>query len=282
LHALALPLAHAIFQTWEQMMKSIFPQVAALAILASAYGYISYEADKQLEGYAFDPVKARQNICGPIGTNRSVLFRPEVAKLLSNAAYASAPADADVRLLSGLNTIRFPMSSKNAEAQAYFQQGAALLYAFNHWEAIRAFKKAQGLDPECAICYWGEATALGPNINAGMSAEAGAKALVAIKQAQKLKGYANKREQGLIEAAVLRFGEESAISGKVNDQNYADAMAKLVAEFPGDNQIATLYAEALMDTSPWDYWERDLVTPRPHIKTAIDTIHTVLAVDPNK
>ncbi|MEX0297693.1 MAG: hypothetical protein AB3N28_01385, partial [Kordiimonas sp.] len=144
-----------------------------------------------------------------------------------------------------------------------------------------AFKKAQELDPNCAICYWGEAIALGPNINAPMSAEAGKQALVAMRKAQKLSSFANEREQALIDAGSTRYSDIEGVTRGELDQRFADAMASLVQKFPEDRDIATLYAEALMTTAPWDYWERDFTTPKPHIRTAIDTIETVLSENPN-
>ncbi|MBL4838474.1 MAG: hypothetical protein JKY34_12940 [Kordiimonadaceae bacterium] len=262
-------------------MKSLIPQMASIAVLVGGYLVASSEADKQIASYAFDPSKARQNICGPIGTSRNILFKPEVAHMLSNATYASPSTPGTVSLMPGLDTLDFPISSKNAEAQAYFRQGAALTYGFNHWEAIRAFKKAQALDPSCAICYWGEAMALGPNINAGMGKEAGEKALAAIRQAQALKVNASARERLLIEAMSVRYSDEASVGQGALNQRFSEAMARASEQMPEDNDIATLYAESLMTTAPWDYWERDFITPRPHIKTAIETIEKVLARNPN-
>ncbi len=265
-------------------MKPYITPVIAAAVLVGANvllpaGPSAPEVD--VEEYAFNPTTITQNICGPLGSKRGLLFRPEIARLLSNAANASAAVSGDVPLLTGLDHRDFPISSDNADTGAYFRQGFALLYAFNHWEAIRAFKKAQELDPACAICFWGEAIALGPNINAPMTEEAGALALSAIQKASALKAGDDARELALIEAAEKRYSTDANVSRADQDQHYADAMAAVHAAFPDDQDIATLYAEALMDTSPWDYWERDYSSPRPHIKVAIDTINNVLEVNPD-
>lgn len=263
-------------------MKSLITPSIALAMLAGAHTLIpGQEQSSSVEDYAFNPSKLRRTICGPTGSNRGSLFRPDVARLFSVAAAASSIDGDEVPLLRGLDLRDFPMSSQNAEAKAYFRQGFSLLYGFNHWEAIRAFKKAQALDPTCAICFWGEAIALGPNINAPMTDEAAPLALAAIRTAVALIENADGRERALIEAAAKRYSDDAGLDRAQLDAAYADAMAEVYAAYPDDQDIATLYAEALMDTSPWDYWERDFSSPRPHIKTAIDTINKVLAANPD-
>lgn len=232
--------------------------------------------------YSFNPGEIRRNICGPVGTNRGSLFRPDIAHLISSAVRADDAAMSEsVPLLPGLDSRSFPISTKVPEAQAYYQQGAALLYGFNHWEAIRAFKKAQELDPTCAICHWGEAIAYGPNINAPMDAEGNKKAVAALEKAKALIANASERERDLIMALDTRYKAGAGADRGDMDQKFADAMAALHAKYPDDQDIATIYAEALMDTSPWDYWERDFTTPKPHIKTAIDAIEGVVAKNPD-
>jgi tetratricopeptide (TPR) repeat protein len=261
-------------------MTSFKTSAVALTAVLGAHMWLSaQDSSLQKQAYSFDPGKVQQNICGPIGANRGLFFKPELVQLMSSAVNAAEIADETVPIIPGLDARNFPISSENPAAGAYFRQGFALLYAFNHWEAIRAFNVAQELDPNCAICYWGEATALAPNINAPMSEENAAKALKAISKAQELIEYADAREKALINAASKRFGGKDADQNALN-KAYADAMAEVVAAFPEDQDIATLYAEALMTVSPWDYWERDFATPRPHIKTAIDTIEAVFAKNP--
>lgn len=264
-------------------MKPLITPVIAAAVLVGAnilWSTPPTVSDVDVDEYAFNPTTITQNICGPLGSKRGSLFRPDIARLLSNAANASVAPSGDVPLLTGLDHRDFPISSDNAGAGAYFRQGFALLYAFNHWEAIRAFKKAQELDPNCAICFWGEAIALGPNINAPMDEGSGALALLAIQKASALKEGADTRERALIEAAEKRYSADTSVSRAQQDQQYADAMAVVHAAFPDDQDIATLYAEAIMDTSPWDYWARDYSSPHPHIKVAIDTINDVLSANP--
>ncbi len=266
------------------MKREIITPVTLLAVLAGTQ--LVTPADRQantatMEDYAFDPSTYRQNLCGPRGAKRGAYFKPDLASLLFQTANASEPTYSDVPLFAGLGLRDFTISSNNSEAQAYFRQGFSLLYGFNHWEAIRAFKKAQTLDPKCAICFWGEAIALGPNINAAMDEASGLRALAATETAVALKENANDREKALIEAASVRYSADATISRSDLDQRYADAMAIVHGRFPKDQDIATLYAEALMDTSPWNYWERDFVTPRSHIQTALDVINGVLGENPD-
>jgi len=142
-----------------------------------------------------------------------------------------------------------------AAAQVYFDQGLRLTYAFNHEEAQRAFRKAQTLDPDCAMCFWGEALVLGPNINLPMPEEAVAPAFAAMQKARTLAAKASLREQVLITALSARYVEDAKADRTQLDAAYAAAMANVAAQFPEDDNIAVLYAESVMDLSPWDYWQ---------------------------
>ncbi|MFC3053118.1 tetratricopeptide repeat protein [Kordiimonas pumila] len=234
------------------------------------------------ENYIFEPQAANLNICGKAGAERGTFFKPELMHLLSSAAHAAAPVNNPVSLMPGLDGREFSISSVNPKAQAFFTQGFALMYGFNHWEAIRAFKKAQELDPECAICYWGEAMALGPNINdPAMGPEAVEQALTALDTALAYKDDASLTEAALIDALVMRYSDDETLPRAELDKRFAGAMAEVAAAFPEDEDIAVLYAEALMDTTPWDYWERDFTTPKPAIKRAITQIEKTLASNPD-
>ena len=233
------------------------------------------EADLEM---LLDPRLIAQNQCGREGQRRSAFFKPSFQLALASSAQASTGNADQVPLWPGLGERSFPITTASAEAQRYFDQGFALLYGFNHWEAIRSFRKAQTLDPSCALCYWGEAKAHGPNINAPMADAAATPANVAIAKAQELAEGAGEKERALIEALALRYapGERAEL-----DRQYADALGEAHARFPDDQDIATLYAEALMDLSPWDYWERDYKTPKPHIAKAIAAVEGVLNANPD-
>ena len=143
-------------------------------------------------------------------------------------------------------------------------QGLNLAYGFNHAEAGRAFAEAARLDPNLAMAHWGMALVLGPNINAPMAPEEEPKALAHLKQAQALKSKASQRERDFIDALAARYTGK-ADDRAAADQAYAGAMRALYEKYPDDQDAATLYAESLMDLSPWNYWNRAGV---PYERTA--------------
>ncbi|MBA2304906.1 MAG: hypothetical protein H0W08_20055 [Acidobacteria bacterium] len=158
--------------------------------------------------------------------------------------------------LQNLGAHTFPSSTKKTRAQQFINQGLNLIYAFNHAEAARAFAEAARLDPNTAIAYWGQALVLGPNINAPMNPEDESKALELVKRAVALKARATPRERAYIDALVPRYTGK-AEDRQAADRAFADGMRKLVEKYPNDLDARTLYAEALMDLRPWNYWTRD-------------------------
>lgn len=227
-----------------------------------------------------DPTLASRSLCGEQGKERGGFFRPEFILALAPAAHADEPAEPGPQLWDGMGGAHMDVTTASDEAQTWFDQGIALTFGFNHWEAIRSFKKAQELDPTCAMCYWAEAFAHGPNINAPMGDSAKLPAFTAISMAQALKEGASKKERKLIEAMALRYSMAPDAKREDMDQAYSDAMGKLAKKYKDDLNISTFYAESLMDLSPWDYWERDFETPKPHIAKAIEAMEHVLAEDP--
>ena len=200
---------------------------------------------------------------------------------MSAAKSAPAFADTEAPLWAGLGSVSYKITTANERAQAYFDQGLRLSYAFNHGEAQRAFRMAQKLDPDCAMCFWGEALVLGPNINLPMQEDAMAPAYAAAQKAKALAGKASPREQALIGAVTARYGSDPKAARPPFDKAYAAAMAKVAAQFPDDDEIATLYAEAVMDVSPWDYWKRGGREPNPQSVPIVPTLERVLARNPN-
>src|SRR2546430_10169850 len=160
----------------------------------------------------------------------------------------ASPTGALAPRLQKLGNHAFPVSTKNPQAQLFMNQGLNLSYAFNHAEAGRAYREAERLDPNLAIAYWGEALALGPNINAPMDPAAEPKALEIIQKAIALKPKASAREQALIDALAQRYSGR-AEDRRARDVAYADAMRKVHLQFPDDQDIAMLYVEAVMDFS---------------------------------
>lgn len=168
---------------------------------------------------------------------------------------SAAYLDSEPPLWNHLGTLSYPVTTTRPIAQRYFDQGLRLAYAFNHLEAQRAFRWAGKLDPQCAMCYWGEALVLGPNINVPMDASSAGPARAAIERAMVFAERASPKEHGLIAALAQRYAKTPEADRKGLDAAYAEAMGKLAAQFPEDPQVAVLYAESLMDLSPWDYWE---------------------------
>src|SRR5262245_21346809 len=200
---------------------------------------------------------------------------------MSAAKPGPAFADTEAPLWTGLGSISYKIATANERAQAYFDQGLRLAYAFNHGEAQRAFRMGQKLDPECAMCFWGEALVLGLNINLPMQEDANAPAFAAAQKAKALAGKASAREQALIGALTARYGSDPKAARPAFDKAYASAMAKVAAQYPDDDEIATFYAEAVMDLSPWDYWKPGGRKPNPQSVPIVPTLERVLARNPN-
>jgi tetratricopeptide (TPR) repeat protein len=182
--------------------------------------------------------------------------------------------------LAGLGTLHMAVTTTVPRAQRFFDQGLRLLYAFNHAEAIRAFREAARLDPELAMAYWGEAIALGPNLNAPMTQENGRQAYAAIRQALKTATRATPRERALIDALALRYAPDGTGDRDALNRAYADAMTKAADRFSEDPDVQTLFADAAMNTMPWDYWQKD-GTAKPEAARVIDAIERVIARQPD-
>jgi len=216
------------------------------------------------------------------GMIRLAAAQTEAPQAKTNAASpALAFADTDPPIWDGLGSLSYKVTTSSPAAQVYFDQGLRLTYAFNHEEAQRAFRKAQKLDPDCAMCFWGEALVLGPNINLPMQDEAVAPAFAAAQKARALAAKASPREQALIAAVAARYAEDPKADRKPLDAAYAGAMGQVAAEFPEDNEIAVLYAESVMDLSPWNYWQPGGREPNPQSVAIVPTLERVLAKDPN-
>ena len=189
------------------------------------------------------------------------------------ALYGPALAE-PVLLQEGLGRHHFPISSNGAMAQRYFDQGLILSFGFNHAEAARSFREAQRRDPNCAMCYWGEALVLGPNINAPMDPTVVSQAFAALEKAVALKGQATEKEGALIQALAMRYSKEVMTDRSPLDVAYAEAMRAVAQQFPDDPTIGALLAEALMDLHPWDFWSRggEAQPWTPEIVSRLETV----------
>ncbi|MGB5723021.1 MAG: tetratricopeptide repeat protein [Parasphingorhabdus sp.] len=209
----------------------------------------------------------------------------------SSSVVPASKADAELvkiagaPLFEGMGAYNRNISTSSEGANRYFNQGMVLAFGFNHAESIRSFKAAQRLDPTCAMCFWGEALATGPNINvtskgkAVMSEPDRQSAFAAINRALALKEGATPVERALIEAQAKRYNGDPASDRAPLDQAYAEAMGNVVAAYPEDDDAAAIYSEAWMNTMPWDYWSAD-GTPKPETEKVITTLERIIARSP--
>jgi len=199
---------------------------------------------------------------------------------LALAQRAGAP------LFDGMSDYQMPITTDSADAQRYFDQGMVLSFAFNHAESIRSFRAAQTLDPSCAMCFWGEALATGPNINVTskgkviMSAADRKAAFAALSQAEALKAAVSPRERAYIDALAQRYNGNPDTPREPLDLAWAAAMGELAGQYPEDMTAAAIYAEALMNTMPWNYWSDDGIA-KPETAAVIDSLDRVLVTEPD-
>ena len=183
-------------------------------------------------------------------------------------------------LFDNLGSHHHPITTTSEQAQRYFDQGLRLVYAFNHEEAIKSFEAAAQLDSQAAMPYWGIALALGPNINRAMGKKDERRAIEIVQKARRLVEHTTPVEQAYIEAMVTRYVSRKGLNRKGLDEAYAKAMRSVAQRFPEDTDAATLFAEALMDLRPWDFWKPD-GQPQPGTDEIVATLESVLAKNPD-
>ena len=181
-------------------------------------------------------------------------------------------------LASSLGSFTRPISSDSVEAQQYFDQGFQLMYAFAKVDAARSFREAQKHDPECAICYWGEAWTWGSYLNGPMRADEAPRAYAAVRKALALApDHASERERAFIDALAVRYVEDFDPETRVEqDRAYAEAMRALAERYPDDLDAVTLYGEALFLLEP-RRGTRDLNDP--NVQRLHGVLEQVLAAD---
>lgn len=263
-------------------MKTKFLVGAALGALALGGVSVTFKPAPGTDGVPFlHPLAMVQSACGEGGyglAERRAFF---IRAANAYAQSAEAPADKENMLWPALGAIGYEVTTSKPEAQAWFDQGLAFTYGFNHEEAIKSFRRAQAIDPECAMCFWGEAFALGPNINAPMFDEAVAPAFAAISTAQGLRDQASEKERALIDALTQRYQAEPPADRSALDNAFADAMDAVALQYPNDDFIAALAAEANMDTQVWDYWADSGRTPKGRTARTVSLLEGVLARNPD-
>jgi len=187
-----------------------------------------------------------------------ILIAILVFSVTTPAQHQHAPGDAKpATLVPGLGDVHHPVSTRNPEAQRFFDQGLALVYGFNHDEAIRSFNRAAELDPQLAMAHWGVALALGPNINMDVDDEREKAAYAAVQRALALAPKASEAERAYINALAKRYSNDPKADLKKLSLDYRSAMAEVARRFPDDLDAATLYAESIMVLRPWAFWTSD-------------------------
>jgi tetratricopeptide (TPR) repeat protein len=184
-------------------------------------------------------------------------------------------------LYDNLGTLEHPITTQSPVAQQYFNQGLRLIYAFNHDEAIKSFKQGIQHDSTCAMCYWGVAYALGPNINLPMDTSLAKPAWQAAQRALKLSSGVTALERAYIEALSKRYSSDPAANRAKLDSAYAEAMGLVAYAFPRGDDAATLYAEALMDLRPWNYWTNGGRPKAPSTLEQLAVLEKVVKRNPN-
>ena len=209
-----------------------------------------------------------------------VLCLNAVAQDHSSHDHTSHAKEHPVTLVTGLGDLHHPVSTKNPQAQQFFDQGLRFIYAFNHDEAARSFQHAAELDPKLAMAYWGVAEAVGPNYNDPADPDRYKHAHDAVQQAVDLSASASASEQAYIHALAKRFPADPKSDLKKAAEEYRDAMRQVVKEFPDDLDAATLFAEAGMNLHPWGLWHVD-GTPEAGTEEIVSTLESVMKRDPN-
>jgi tetratricopeptide (TPR) repeat protein len=185
-----------------------------------------------------------------------------------------------VPLFEDLGTHHHDVSTSNAKAHMYFNQGLRLVYGFNHDEAERAFREAARLDPNLAMAWWGVAYTLGPNYNLPMDASRNAAAVEAVLIAQSLEAGVSQSERDYIAAIATRYSADAAAKRADLDRAYGNAMKELSRKYPDDMDAAVLYAESLMDLKPWQLWTGD-GKPQEGTLEILSVLESVLARNPD-
>ncbi|MFT3763708.1 MAG: hypothetical protein QM761_14095 [Pseudoxanthomonas sp.] len=267
-------------------MKTPSPRFVALSVaLAGICGSASLAGRSEDASAAYDTLlDPGSAACFPPVAGRPALLGALVlAQAAETRPFPTPPmkaADGAVPLYDNLGSLSLEVGTQSARAQAYFDQGLRWAFAFNHAEAQHAFRAAQQQDPKLAMAHWGEAFVLGPNINAPMLPEAVAPAFAALSKAVALAPAAPARDRALIAALQRRYSADPEADRVALDAAFADAMQAVAAQYPDDDTIQTLYAESIMDTQPWDYWEAAGTEPKGRAGEMLAALEKVLARNP--
>lgn len=238
-------------------MKKNIPLRAVMLLLLSTLVLWSWKRSEGPDRIVYTrPVETRITMCGS--------FQPDFLDTTYTA-----------RILPGLGNLHYPVTTTSIKAQEFFEQGLRLVYAFNHWEAIQAFREAIRIDPEFAMGYWGLALAYGPNLNDVNPKDRERIAYESVQKAKARMGVISQVEKDLIVAMAARYNGKAYDDRDSLNRAYANAMVKLTQLYPDDAEVQTLCADAIMNTMPWDYWNKD-GSPKPETATAKNILEYTL------
>lgn len=194
---------------------------------------------------------------------------------------ASANSSAPARILPGMGNLHHQINTKSPDAQAFFDQGLTLAYAFNFDEAARSFKHASLLDPSAAMPYWGLALTLAPSYQAGpASARSNQIACDNLDEAKKLAANSPAIERAYVAALSKLFSRDPHADPASLLRDYSSAMRELTKNYPDDPDAATLYAESVFDIHDWKLWTND-GQPEPGTLEVVAVLKEVLRRWPN-
>jgi tetratricopeptide (TPR) repeat protein len=244
-------------------MKPLFKFLFVISLLAVASALWSWRVFKEPRAVAYPQfVNKPITMCGTVSydwTDTTVM---------------------QARILPGLGNLHYPVTTTSLKAQEFFEQGLRLVYAFNHWEAIQAFREAIRLDPEFAMGYWGLSLAYGPNLNDVNPKDRERIAFESIQKAREKNARISQVEKDMIEAMAARYDGKAYDNRDSLNQAYAAAMIDLAKRYPNDAEAQTLCADAIMNTMPWDYWNSD-GTPKPATAQAKQLLEATIKLFPN-
>ena len=218
--------------------------------------------------------------CGPLNAWRIQMKHFALMLVFLAGVPSSFAQSGSAVLIPGLGQHHHAISTKNVEAQRFFDQGLTLVFGFNHEEAARAFRRATELDPQSAMAFWGAALAMGPCINLDVDPPHEKAAYEAVQKALLLAQGATERERAYIQALAKRYSSDPKADLRKLDAEYANAMRELSRNYPDDLDAATLYAESLMDLHPWKLWSLD-GRPTEGTEEIVAVLESVLRRDPN-
>ena len=206
---------------------------------------------------------------------REAIERPQICGR-ADSANSGTPV-ADMVMVDGFGSGGFTIDTTHPEAQAWFNHGVRLRWAFEHKEAVRAFRKARLLDPTCAMCAWGEAWALGPNLNGGGNDEdSRLAALKAARDARRMARRATPLQRQMIDALIQRYSGREPTRAR----RFAEAMDRIARRNPQDVTVAAITADAWMLKAE-DWWDDEGKPADPGISRAMEILEQALAYAPD-